>query len=104
MTKSLVAKKSAPRIGRVTLAIKKRCCTSCPGAKEIFRDRLPKVLIEEPLAAMRFVVFAWNWSVADAGNTHSSAPESTKNDLPERRSVMDMVPAEETEAEEMTAE
>ena len=56
----LEAKKSAPRIGLVTVAIQKRCSTSWPGEKDTLRSLFPKVLMEVPLAAMRLVVSDWS--------------------------------------------
>ena len=87
-----VMKKSAPRIGRRTLAIQKLWRKGGPLPKETSIWRLPYVLIVEPLAAMRSVVRWRLRSLAVAGKTHSSAPESIRKERPEILSKIEMVP------------
>ena len=55
-------------------------------------DRFPNVFIKEPLAATRSVDQGSEKSAGVAGNTHSSAPESTRKDFPDRLSYTEMVP------------
>ena len=85
-------KKSAPKIGRLTVAIQNSWSKLTPGLKEILRDRLPNVLIYIPFAATRLVVWWQLNSVEVAGKTHSSAPESTRKSRPEMWSRTEMVP------------
>ena len=66
-------------------------------------DLVPKVRIEEPLAAWREaaegVFFCW----ADAGNTETSAPLSTRKERRKRRQKTERAPSLwfEAESEEM---
>ena len=64
------------------------------GPNDIVNVRLPYVLMEEPFAAMRSVVRSACLSLAEAGKTHSSAPESTRKARLEMLSLMEMVPRE----------
>ena len=50
--------------------------------------------MEDPFAAIRSIVRSACLSAAEAGNTHSSAPESTKKDRLDKLSLMEMVPLE----------
>ena len=53
--------------------------------------RVPHVLIGVPLAATKAPEGVPVRSAGEAGNTEMSAPQSTRNDLPERRSYTDIV-------------
>ena len=73
-------KKSAPSMGRLTLATQKNCLMVCPGANDMENSRRPKVGISVPLAATRDWVRGSVWSWAVAGTTLLSAPESTRKE------------------------
>ena len=77
MRRWLRRKKSEPNIGVLTSASKNLCTTLSPGkAKEM--SLLPKVRMEDPLAANKEMgegFFIW---VAEAGKTDTSAPLSTR--------------------------
>ena len=84
-------KKSAPRMGRLTLAIQKDWLMECPGANDRVIRRRPKVAISVPLAATKDWERGRDWSWAVAGKTLSSAPESTRKDFREAWSQMVIV-------------
>ena len=84
-------KKSAPRMGRFMLAIQNDWLMEWPGARERVIWRRPKVAISVPLAATKGWERGRVWSWAVAGNTLSSAPESTRKDFREAWSQMVIV-------------
>ena len=89
-------KKSAPSNGCATLATLNVCLVEKPGrTKEIVF--LPKVSIDEPLAARRRCpgrARSWEAWRKDTGRTDMSAPLSTRKEVSEALSKTDIDPEE----------